>query len=60
MNLCPCYFRRGQDQGRGISLLIPFRDDDGTRTPAYEWLLKYWAAHLPEAQIVTGTSVSTP
>jgi hypothetical protein len=55
-----CYFRRGQDRGRGISLLIPFRDDDGTRTPAYEWLLKYWAAHLPEAQIVTGTSVSTP
>src|ERR1700727_2162954 len=46
--------------GTGISLLIPFRDDDGTRTPAFNWLVKYWTAALPGAQIVIGTDDHVP
>ena len=46
--------------GKGISLLIPFRDDDGTRTPAYNWLLKYWKAALPGAQVITGKNLDVP
>ncbi len=47
-------------RGKGISLLIPFRDDEGTRTPAYEWLLKYWKAALPGAQVITGRNDEYP
>lgn len=49
-----------RDTGEGISLLVPFRDDDGTRTPAYSWLIRYWRAQLPGAQIVTGTDDGIP
>lgn len=47
-------------QGSGISLLVPFRDDDGTRTPALNWLVKYWTAALPGAQIVIGHDDHVP
>lgn len=46
--------------GKGISILIPFRDDDGTRTPVYEWLVRYWKAQLPGAQIVRGHNDGQP
>ena len=49
-----------QQQGAGISLLMPFRDDDGSRTPTFEWLEKYWRAALPQAQLVIGRDQHTP
>lgn len=38
-----------------ISVLIPFRDDDGHRTQSAEWIRERWAKILPEAEIVFGT-----
>lgn len=35
-----------------LSILVPFRDADGTRTPAKEWIVKRWAHHYPEAEII--------
>ena len=35
-----------------LSILIPFRDADGTRTPAKEWIVKRWAHFYPDAEII--------
>jgi hypothetical protein len=35
-----------------LSLIIPFRDDDGSRTVVKEWIVARWSHHVPEAQIV--------
>ena len=41
------------DRGRGISLLVPFRDDHAVgRGANWEWLCRYWRHELPAAQIV--------
>lgn len=41
-----------------ISLLIPFSSRNWLREQTFEWLLKYWACELPEAEVVIGTSKS--
>jgi hypothetical protein len=51
---------RFNQRGAGLSLLIPFRDDDGSRTSTYNWLIEYWKAALPDAQIVTGSDSHVP
>lgn len=51
------FFRR---KGYGISLLMPFRSDGAEREAAYQWLVKYWKAHLPFAQFITGTDDQVP
>jgi hypothetical protein len=40
--------------GSGVSILIPFRCSDNTsaRAKNFEWLKKYWATHLPGAEII--------
>jgi hypothetical protein len=35
-----------------LSILIPFRDADGTRTRAKEWIVRRWAHFWPEAEII--------
>lgn len=35
-----------------LSLIVPFRDDDGSRGAIKDWILTRWAHHFPEAQIV--------
>ena len=35
-----------------LSIVVPFRDADGTRTRAKEWILARWAHYYPEAEIV--------
>jgi hypothetical protein len=37
---------------RRVSFLIPFRDADGSRTPAKEWVLARWRAAFPDAEFV--------
>jgi hypothetical protein len=44
-----------------ISLLVPYRSDDGgARDTNWEWLAKYWANEMPEAEVVTGDDGSVP
>ena len=40
------------DFGKELSILFPFRDADGTRTPSKEWIVKRWAHFWPEAEII--------
>lgn len=35
-----------------LSILIPFRDAEGTRTPAKNWIVARWAHFYPHAEIV--------
>lgn len=35
-----------------VSILVPFRDADGTRTRAKEWIVRRWAHHYPDAEII--------
>lgn len=37
-----------------ISLLVPFRSDDGYRLRVWLWLQKYWMSELPGVEIVIG------
>jgi hypothetical protein len=48
-------------RGRGVSILVPFRDDNAVgRGVNWAWLRKYWAHELPAAQIVVGTDDGQP
>lgn len=38
-----------------ISLLVPFRSDDGERDLVWRWLRRYWVWEMPSAEIVMGT-----
>ena len=42
-------------RGQGISLLVPFRTDNGRREQTWNWLQRYWYHELPGAEIVIGT-----
>lgn len=35
-----------------LSILIPFRDADGTRTPGHEWMLRRWRHFYPDAEFI--------
>lgn len=41
-------------RGSGISLLVPFRSDNGRRQETWNWLKRYWKSELPGAEIVIG------
>lgn len=43
-----------------ISILIPFRSDNGPREASFKWLIKYWKSELPDAEIVIGHSNNRP
>lgn len=43
-----------------ISLLVPFRDDGEHRSRVWDWLERYWKAHLPSVEIVQGHDSGTP
>lgn len=47
-------FRR-RKRGYGISLLVPFRTDNGRREETWNWLAEYWRHELPGAEIIIGT-----
>lgn len=36
-----------------FSILIPFASDGGQREKVYQWLVRYYQEHLPEAEVVT-------
>ena len=38
-----------------LSILVPFRDADGARTPAMEWIVARWRHYWPDAEIILGT-----
>jgi len=40
----PHYRPRGEDKGRGITLLVPFKSDGARRTEIFRWLVRYWGA----------------
>lgn len=54
------WFRRPHKPAEKISLLVPFRTDNAERQRNWTWLLAYWRAALPEAEIVVGTDNSVP
>src|SRR6185369_7450826 len=43
-----------------ISLLIPFSSTDPQRKRVFRWVLDYWHAALPDAEIVIGRSSGQP
>ena len=44
-----------------LSLIIPFRDDDGSRTAVKEWIVARWTHFLPDAEIIVqGDDGGTP
>lgn len=48
---------RAWNRGRGISIVIPFRapaDPCSQRIKNFEWVVSYWQAQLPGAEIVIG------
>ncbi len=47
-------------RGKGISLLVPFRPDSGTRERVWNWLHAYWKYEMPGAQLVIGSDSSVP
>jgi len=48
-------------KGKGISLLVPFREDSsGSRTAPFEWLRAYYRKHLPDAETVIGECAGEP
>jgi hypothetical protein len=47
--------------GKGLSLLVPFRDDlTAGRADNWAWLRQYWEAALPAAEIVLGDAPGVP
>jgi hypothetical protein len=63
--LCKCglvrrWKRRARRKGKGIALLIPFRTDNGRREETFQWLLEYYAIHLPKASITIGLDGHVP
>lgn len=52
-------FRR-KKKGAGIALLVPFRADGPTRQADWDWLKKYWKAHLPAANMSVSDNGSFP
>jgi hypothetical protein len=46
---------RGAMTRASLSLIIPFRDDDGTRTAVKEWIVARWRHHHPDAEIIVGS-----
>jgi hypothetical protein len=52
--------RKTRCQHERISLLVPFKGDDGVRSANWDWLRRYWAHELPGAEIVMGRDSGTP
>lgn len=49
------------ERGKGIALLIPFRDDHAIgRGANWDWLHRYWSHELPGAQLVIGADEGDP
>jgi len=49
------------ERGKGIALLVPFRDDHAVgRGANWSWLLNHWRFELPAAQIVVGIDDGEP
>jgi len=48
-------------RGRGVSILIPFRcpDRHSQRVKNVDWLMRYWKAQLPGAEVIVGDDPMT-
>ena len=40
---------------KNVSILIPYRPDNGPRDKAFEWMKKYYQALMPEAELCIGS-----
>lgn len=49
------YFKRPK-----ISIIIPFQSKEPHRVKSFNWTLRYWLSHLPQAEIIIGKSHQTP
>lgn len=50
-----------RDSGKGISLIVPFRDDRAVgRGANWAWLRRHWQHELPSAEIVIGEDDGQP
>lgn len=43
-----------------ISVLFPYRGDDGPRDVLFAWVLRWWRTHFPQAEICVGRNFYTP
>jgi hypothetical protein len=43
-----------------ISVLFPYRGDDGHRDKLFGYVLRWWQHHFPEAEICVGRNFDTP
>ena len=43
-----------------ISILFPYRGDDGHRDRLFGWVLRWWQANFPDAQICVGRNFDRP
>jgi hypothetical protein len=43
-----------------ISVLFPYRGDDGPRDRIFGWVLRWWNANFPEAEICVGRNFDDP
>lgn len=50
---------RQPETSAGLSFLIPFRDADGSRTPAKDWIIARWRHFYPDAEFIFGTDDGT-
>lgn len=44
--------KQGATKAPKVSILVPFRDADGTRTPGKEWILARWRHFFPNAEYI--------
>lgn len=51
---------RGQGEGRGVSVVIPFKTDDGPRATIFQWMVAWWQAALPAAELIIEHSLDEP
>ncbi|MEQ1698722.1 MAG: glycosyltransferase [Ilumatobacteraceae bacterium] len=51
---------RGHGEGKGVSIVIPFKTDDGPRATIFQWVTGWWQAALPAAELIIEHSLDEP
>lgn len=51
---------RHRRHGKGVSIVIPFLTDNAERARNLDWLVRYWTAKLPKAQLIICTDCHKP
>lgn len=47
-------------EGAGVSVVIPFKTDDGPREALFQWVVSWWQAALPAAELIIEHSLDEP